>query len=145
VDVDAVTDRWHALAGDESRLTLDSDGRALDAWTLRDPDNNWGPSLDRRNGCTCGECVAPAYGAPGLAHCAACCYGTGVAEYNPDCPIDTHRDWAAFQWGAGPDPRLQDLPVDHGDGLRTAPITAVSSVPDPRGAHPLRPGDRATP
>jgi hypothetical protein len=39
----------------------------------------------------------------------------------------------------------QDLPVDHADGLRTAPITAVSSVPDPRGAHPLRPGDRATP
>lgn len=25
------------------------------------------------------ECTTPAYGAPGHAHCAACCYGTGIA------------------------------------------------------------------
>ena len=25
------------------------------------------------------ECTTPAYGAPGYAHCAACCYGTGIA------------------------------------------------------------------
>lgn len=24
------------------------------------------------------ECTTPAYGAPGYAHCAACCYGTGI-------------------------------------------------------------------
>lgn len=24
------------------------------------------------------ECTTPAYGAPGHAHCAACCYGTGI-------------------------------------------------------------------
>lgn len=25
------------------------------------------------------ECASPAYGAPGHAHCAACCYGVGLA------------------------------------------------------------------
>lgn len=25
------------------------------------------------------ECATPAYGAPGHPHCAACCYGTGIA------------------------------------------------------------------
>lgn len=50
-------------------------------------------------GCTCWPCTDPAYGAPGFSHCAACCYGTGIAEYDHDCPTAEHRDLARRQFG----------------------------------------------
>lgn len=49
--------------------------------------------------CTCAPCETPAYGAPGIAHCAACCYGTMIEEYDPDCPIDEHHMLALRQRG----------------------------------------------
>jgi hypothetical protein len=50
--------------------------------------------------CTCKPCESPAYGAPGIAHCAACCYGSLIEEYDHDCPIPEHQYWAERQWGA---------------------------------------------
>lgn len=47
--------------------------------------------------CTCVPCTTPACGAPGHAHCAACCYGTLVEEYARDCPIPKHRTMAERQ------------------------------------------------
>ena len=51
------------------------------------------------NACTCTPCADPQYGAPGVAHCAACCMGTGVEEYDPACPDSEHREMAARQFG----------------------------------------------
>lgn len=48
--------------------------------------------------CTCVPCTTPAYGVPGRAHCAACCYGTLVEEYSFECPIPEHRELAARQF-----------------------------------------------
>lgn len=48
--------------------------------------------------CICVPCESPAYGAPGVAHCAACCMGTYIAEYNHDCPIEEHRELAHRQF-----------------------------------------------
>ena len=56
--------------------------------------------MDRE--CTCGPCLTPAQGAPGLDHCAACCYGTLITDYDHDCPIPEHRDMAIRQWGSVP-------------------------------------------
>ena len=47
--------------------------------------------------CTCYPCTAPGWGAPGIAHCAACCSGTGIVEYDHECPVAEHRKWAAIQ------------------------------------------------
>lgn len=47
--------------------------------------------------CTCAPCTSPAYGAPGYAHCAACCGGTGIDTYDHFCPIEDHREWAEKQ------------------------------------------------
>ena len=49
--------------------------------------------------CTCVPCTTPSYGAPGFAHCAACCYGTLIEEYNPNCQFEEHRDMARKQYG----------------------------------------------
>lgn len=51
------------------------------------------------DGCTCAPCERPAYGFPGIAHCAACCAGTGIEEYDHDCPIEAHRQMAVRQFG----------------------------------------------
>ncbi len=51
------------------------------------------------NGCICIPCTTPAYGAPGFDHCAACCAGSMIAEYDHACPISEHRDLARAQWG----------------------------------------------
>ncbi len=51
------------------------------------------------NECICVPCTAPAYGAPGIDHCAACCAGTMIAEYDHACPIPGHRELAVAQWG----------------------------------------------
>ena len=56
--------------------------------------------------CTCGPCLIPARGVPGFDHCAACCYGTLIIDYDHDCPIPEHRDMAISQWG---DPALADV------------------------------------
>lgn len=53
---------------------------------------------DIHNGCICRPCTTPAYGAPGYAHCAACCYGTGISEYNHHCPVYEHRELAHQQF-----------------------------------------------
>lgn len=47
--------------------------------------------------CTCVPCESPARGAPGLDHCAACCYGSLIEEYDHNCPVDEHRDLAERQ------------------------------------------------
>jgi hypothetical protein len=47
--------------------------------------------------CICEPCTTPAYGHPSFDHCAACCYGTLIATYHPDCPQLEHRLWAAIQ------------------------------------------------
>lgn len=47
--------------------------------------------------CTCVPCASPAYGAPGIAHCAACCYGSMVEDYDPDCPHPKHQEMAERQ------------------------------------------------
>ena len=49
--------------------------------------------------CTCVRCTTPAYGVPGFDHCAACCYGSLIAEYDLDCPSGEHRELATYQWG----------------------------------------------
>jgi hypothetical protein len=49
--------------------------------------------------CTCAPCASPQYGAPGVAHCAACCAGSLIEEYDDQCPIAAHRDMAARQYG----------------------------------------------
>lgn len=48
--------------------------------------------------CICKPCNSPAYGVPGYAHCAACCYGTLIEEYDHDCPIVEHREMAQRQF-----------------------------------------------
>lgn len=47
--------------------------------------------------CTCVPCESPAFGAPGIAHCMACCSGSLIEEYDHNCPIDEHREWAERQ------------------------------------------------
>lgn len=59
--------------------------------------------------CTCIPCTTPANGAPGFPHCAACCYGTLIAEYSFDCPFPDHREWAARQFPGGPVSRRKEL------------------------------------
>lgn len=49
--------------------------------------------------CSCSPCTTPAYGAPGFAHCAACCSGTGIAEYDHLCVVPEHRSLAHRQFG----------------------------------------------
>lgn len=49
--------------------------------------------------CICWPCESPAYGAVGFDHCAACCYGSMIAEYNHDCPVSDHAEWAERQHG----------------------------------------------
>jgi hypothetical protein len=50
--------------------------------------------------CTCVPCTNPAYGVPGRDHCAACCYGSMIVEYDHDCPVAEHRRLAELQFGA---------------------------------------------
>ena len=47
--------------------------------------------------CTCLPCLTPAYGVPGWDHCAACCYGTLIEEYDHNCPVTEHREMAERQ------------------------------------------------
>ena len=49
--------------------------------------------------CICDPCESPANGAPGIAHCMACCAGSMIESYNHDCPIPEHREMAVAQWG----------------------------------------------
>lgn len=48
--------------------------------------------------CTCIPCTTPAHGAPGIDHCPDCCRGSLIEEYDFNCPIFEHRDWAARQF-----------------------------------------------
>lgn len=50
--------------------------------------------------CSCTPCESPSYGAPGIAHCAACCLGSMIEAYDHDCPVTEHRELAVAQWGA---------------------------------------------
>lgn len=54
-------------------------------------------------GCICVPCTNPGRGswpgAPGWPHCAACCYGSMVAEFDHDCPVGDHAETALLQWG----------------------------------------------
>jgi len=54
---------------------------------------------DIRRSCTCVPCTTPAYGAPWLDHCAACCYGSLISEYDLECPVPEHQELARRQWG----------------------------------------------
>ena len=49
--------------------------------------------------CTCVPCESPAYGVPGRSHCAACCRGSLIQEYDHACPIAEHREMAIRQFG----------------------------------------------
>lgn len=49
--------------------------------------------------CICAPCTTPAYGTPGFVHCAACCYGSLITEYDHACPVTDHREMAVAQWG----------------------------------------------
>lgn len=48
--------------------------------------------------CICYPCESPAYGAPGFAHCAACCSGSLIESYHHDCPVEEHREMAHRQF-----------------------------------------------
>ena len=50
--------------------------------------------------CSCTPCESPSYGAPGIAHCAACCAGSMIEAYDHDCPVLEHQDLAVAQWGS---------------------------------------------
>ena len=50
--------------------------------------------------CLCTPCESPSYGAPGIAHCAACCAGSMIESYDHDCPVIEHQDLAVAQWGS---------------------------------------------
>jgi hypothetical protein len=50
--------------------------------------------------CTCAPCTTPQYGAPGVAHCAACCSGSLIVEYDYACPVAEHRTMAERQFGS---------------------------------------------
>ncbi len=54
---------------------------------------------EEREKCTCDPCESPANGAPGIAHCMACCAGSMIESYDHECPIDGHRELAKAQWG----------------------------------------------
>lgn len=47
--------------------------------------------------CICVPCTTPAYGAPGYDHCAACCYGSLITEYDHACPVADHGKMAIVQ------------------------------------------------
>lgn len=50
--------------------------------------------------CTCIPCRgATTAAATGWLHCAECCFGLMIEEYDPNCPIAEHREWAARQYG----------------------------------------------
>lgn len=51
--------------------------------------------------CTCYPCTTPGMGATayGLTHCAACCYGSMIEEYDPNCPVGDHAEWGRRQMG----------------------------------------------
>ena len=49
--------------------------------------------------CTCVPCESPAYGHPAFDHCAACCSGSLIEEYDHGCPLEEHRRMAALQFG----------------------------------------------
>lgn len=52
--------------------------------------------------CTCVPCTSPSYGHPSHPHCAACCGGSLIEEYDPKCPVEEHREWAKRQLGIRP-------------------------------------------
>lgn len=60
----------------------------------------------RDDGCICVPCTRPGRGswpgAPGWPHCAACCYGSLVEEYDHACPVDDHAQMAVLQHGPLP-------------------------------------------
>lgn len=48
--------------------------------------------------CACAPCETPGRGHPGIEHCAACCGGSLIEEYDHECPIAEHRDMANRQF-----------------------------------------------
>ncbi len=52
--------------------------------------------------CSCVPCKSPANGAPGIAHCMACCAGSLIEEYDHECPVEDHREMAVAQFGPEP-------------------------------------------
>lgn len=46
--------------------------------------------------CTCVPCTTPGQ----LGHCAECCMGTMIEEYDHGCPVPEHEEMAVRQWGA---------------------------------------------
>lgn len=55
------------------------------------------------NSCTCTPCTDLQYGVTGLAHCAGCCMGTKVEEFDFACPDAEHREMARRQFGTSAD------------------------------------------
>jgi hypothetical protein len=47
--------------------------------------------------CTCEPCPGRGNDGHGLTHCAECCMGTGVVDFDPACPLPQHRDLARQQ------------------------------------------------
>lgn len=60
----------------------------------RDP---WHEVQEPADRCTCAPCESPARGAPGIDHCAACCYGSLIEDYDHNCPEPEHRRMAELQ------------------------------------------------
>lgn len=84
--------------------------------------------------CTCIPCTTPAYGAPGHAHCAACCAGSLIADYDHYCPVPEHRRMAALQHG----PLIAAIPADRPecDPVHCPPTRhGHSGVPDTASFH----------
>ncbi len=94
------------------------EGTDYDSWyadhirALQDPD----PPDPEPPACTCTPCESPANGAPGIAHCSACCWGSLIQDYDHGCPVAEHREMAVAQVGPEPDYEqiLEDRAADRG-------------------------------
>lgn len=64
--------------------------------------------------CICTPCRSPQWGAAGVAHCAACCAGSGIEEYDPACLVGDHAEMARKQWRID----VAEQASDHNDTLR---------------------------
>ena len=64
--------------------------------------------------CTCIPCTTPGMGHPAYEHCAACCAGSGIEEYDPLCPWGDHAEMGERQFG----PVRTFSPFEDGQRLR---------------------------
>ncbi len=82
--------------GDDYGGVVDADGQYAEARARAEgpPDPDPPPAE-----CSCDPCESPARGAPGIAHCAACCSGSLIEAYDHECVVPDHREMAAAQFG----------------------------------------------